>query len=561
MSRASRAQARAARQARNPPPAPVVDDEAPMDVLNGPTSNNDKYRSTDEFMAMLQRIGVSRRCMDQLLSDDFDSMEVLVSQYKDDIKEFHTYLKNINKGAMNGDNPTRFSPVVMDRLLAVTHFFIQAAVCFHMLPDLELIDRDRAMALIEPYRIYIKFKDEEIDDEVIIDLPELKGHENWISFRDKFMSNLSNTPGSNGSPLLYVVDRTERLVTRQGQPLIDTPTVALDDWDTYHQKMIHFGTHFKRDNSRVWSFLKKSLLGTQPYHHMDHCARQENGRRAWEALRSYYEGEDYINKTTQECLTRVRTMYYKGETPRFGFEKFIDKQKECYKRLRDVGYNNGLGVDDASKCSNLKQMILPEAHLETALSLARTQGLFNGPFDDLVHFLKAEVDEISLRRTQLRSNRSHRVSSVGIGRSGRGFQGGRGGRGGRGRGRRQPFSPRSRPLLTRIVDGRRVNSGNYSPEEYRRLTPAQREAVKALRRQARDEMNAGGAQRDERRAGVSSVTFSPPENTSDGVTHNEPSEGSLGRESGVSSVTAPSGSVGSYLGSRRNHRNSPSSSA
>ena len=155
--------------------------------------------------------------------------------------------------------------------------------------------------------------------------------------------------------------------------------------------MIHFGTHFKRDNSRVWQLLKKSLLGTQPYHHMDHCAHQENGWRAWEALCSYYEGEDYITKTTQECLTRVRTMYYKGETPRFNFEKFIDKQKECYKRLRDVGYNNSLGVDDASKCSNLKQMILPEAHLETSLSLARTQGLFNGPFDDLVHFLRLKL--------------------------------------------------------------------------------------------------------------------------------------------------------------------------
>ena len=83
---------------------------------------------------------------------------------------------------------------------------IQAAVCFHMLPDKELIDRDRAMALIEPYRIYMKFKEEEIDNEVIIDLPELKGHDNWISFRDKFTSNLSNAPGSNGEPLLYVVD-------------------------------------------------------------------------------------------------------------------------------------------------------------------------------------------------------------------------------------------------------------------------------------------------------------------------------------------------------------------
>ncbi len=106
-------------------------------------------------------------------------------------------------------------------------------------------------------------------------------------------------------------------------------------------------------------------------------------------------------------------MYYRGETARFNFEKFIDRQKECYKRLRDVGCNNGQGLDDASKCSNLKQMILPEAQMENALSMARTQGLFNGTFDDLVHFLKAEVNELTLRHTQVRANRTHRVSAVG----------------------------------------------------------------------------------------------------------------------------------------------------
>ena len=106
-------------------------------------------------------------------------------------------------------------------------------------------------------------------------------------------------------------------------------------------------------------------------------------------------------------------MYYRGETPRFNFERFIDRQKECYERLRDVGYNNGMGLDDALKCSNFKQMILPEAQLENALSLAPTQGLFNGSFDDLVHFLKAEVNEITLRRSQIRANCGHLVSSVG----------------------------------------------------------------------------------------------------------------------------------------------------
>ena len=51
-------------------------------------------------------------------------------------------------------------------------------------------------------------------------------------------------------------------------------------------------------------------------------------------------------------------------------------------------------------------MILPGAQLENALSMARTQGLFSGSFDDLVHFLKAEVDEMTLRCTQVRANRT-----------------------------------------------------------------------------------------------------------------------------------------------------------
>ena len=224
----------------------------------------------------------------------------------------------------------------------------------------------------------------------------MKGHDNWISYRDKFLSNLQNTPGSNGTPLSYIINNTTRTVERATQAYIDAPTIRIDTWDTYDNNMVHFGAHLKKDNAKVWQLLKKSLLGNQPYHHIDHCSRQENGCQAWDSLKSYYEGEDYVNKTIQECLTRVRTMYYRGETPRFNFEKFIDRQKKCYNRFRDVGYNNGMRVDDASKCSNLKQMILPDAHLETALSMARTQGLFNGTFDDLVHFLKAEVDNLSL---------------------------------------------------------------------------------------------------------------------------------------------------------------------
>ena len=558
-SRAGRARARASRTVLVPPqrPPPNVN---PVPAAQAPLTITGKYRDTASFSNMLTRIGVTRGAINHLLSDDLDTMEVLVTQYKDDIKGFHSYLKATNKNLTNTNPQVRFSPVVVDRILAVVYHYVQSVTCFHTVPDIDLINRDEAMSMIDPYRMYRQFKENEVDEDILIDLPDLKGHENWITFRDKFLSNLINTPGSNGTPLLYIVDQTDRPTTRPNQALIEVNRQSLDSWEFYHENMVHFGAHYKRDNAKVWQLLKKSLLGTQPYHHIDHCARAENGRRAWESLRSYYEGEDYVNKTIQECLTRVRTMYYKGETPRFNFERFIDKQKECYKLLRDVGYNNGQGVDDASKCSNLKQMILPEAQLETALSLARTQGLFNGSFDDLVHFLKAEVDEITLRRSQLRANRSHRVSSVATSRSAS-TRNNRG-RGGRGRGRSQNHNNyRNRNVLTRMVDGRQVHSGNYTPEEYRRLTPSQREAVKALRRQVRAQASEQNNPRNERRTIISGVAMAPETNISN-PTMNDGSVSQLTQPSSgadTSSHTAPSGSIGSYLSNRRNQNNRSSS--
>ena len=143
-----------------------------------------------------------------------------------------------------------------------------------------------------------------------------------------------------------------------------------------------------------------------------------------------------------------------------------------------------MGVDEATKCSNLKTMILGDAQLETALSIARTRGLFNGSFDDLVHFLKAEVDELILCKKQLRSVsiRVGRISSVSTRSGGRG-RGGRG-RGGRGRGRGRGggyWKPRT--YLTKMVQGKEVNNGNYSSADFAELTHEQKETVKQLRKQ------------------------------------------------------------------------------
>ena len=160
-------------------------------------------------------------------ADDFTSMEVLVSQYKGDIQEFVTYIKTVNKSTNN----VRFSPVVTNRIVAVLHHFIQAATCFHTIPDMQSVTRAYATDLVDSYTMYRQFKDEDADEEVIVDLPVLKGHENWVQYRDKFLSNLSNISGSNGTPLSYVVDSNPRVATSRHDLYTETQTMTIDSWE------------------------------------------------------------------------------------------------------------------------------------------------------------------------------------------------------------------------------------------------------------------------------------------------------------------------------------------
>ena len=240
---------RAQQRAEAPPPANPnpVPPQVAQRRRNIELSNIEKYDNEDEFIYMLRRIGINQAGIEQLSSDDFDTMKVLVDQYKDDVTEFSSYLKTINKS----NSPVRFSPVISNRIIAVLHYFIQAVTCFHTVPDLATIDRDEATALVDPYNAYIKFKDLDADDDVIIDLPVLKGHENWIQYRDKFMSNLTNMIGSNRTPLAYIIDDNERTVTSRNNPFIETPTINIESTETYKAEMIHFGAHFRRDNSKV----------------------------------------------------------------------------------------------------------------------------------------------------------------------------------------------------------------------------------------------------------------------------------------------------------------------
>ena len=169
------------------------------------------YGDQDEFVELLERIGVTASARGKLINDDFTSIKTLVDTYHNDLDGFTSYLKGINKtyGARS-TRPIRFSPIVMKRLAAILFHFIQAVRCFHSIPNTANIDADTCSTLIAVHEAHSSRKDSDGDDDGIIELPELKGHSNWTAYRDKFESNLANMIGTRYTPLSYVVDSTER---------------------------------------------------------------------------------------------------------------------------------------------------------------------------------------------------------------------------------------------------------------------------------------------------------------------------------------------------------------
>ena len=519
-----------------------------------------RYYDRQVFELVLSNIGVPGPLSQVMITDGINTISTLVDLYKEDVDAFETYLKTINKTYSNANPPIRVSPLVMGRLIGLLFVYVVSTEILHSVPDPINITQRMAQDYGNHYRRFKGYKSNLNDDEEV-KLPKLDGHKNWITFRDQMENKLSQLDGSKYLNLSYVIDMSTRAVTNARSPMIEVPSVDVSDLSAFKSVAVHFGPTYKRDNAMVWSTIKTTLLSTQPYNIIDVCDRTKDGRRAWSMLKSYYEGEDFIDSTIQENLSKLRSLFYHGETPKFTFDKFVHTQMECYKRLRDVGFNQGRGVDDATMCTDLISSIMPAADLEVAISLARNKGISSNDYERLVQFFKAEIDNRNRRNKMWGRGRGRQVNSVSTD-----TQKHKGGRG-RGRGRGKPRNGRDKLIFTKMVDGKEVRSSSYSADEFRKLTKAQREAVKELRAKVKEKRTTNSSSnsstvsaittdssmetrmRQLERAMVAGVA-----NASDAT--NEANENTSvvtdGRSDNTGSANA--GSVGGYLRQRRNNQ-------
>jgi len=529
----------------------------------------ERYSHEDHFANLLDELGMSNTQVARLQSDGFTSMQILVSHYQSggasNLEKY--YLRDLNKTFANSSAALRvyFNPVIMNRLCGCLNYFSLCVMSFHTIPDIDFINQEFAGNLgsfWNKFKADKKIQDEN-DDDTNIDLPKLKGAASWISFRDAFTHKLRDTSTSRGFSLAYLVDTTVRPVTHGNAAFLESDIIDLEEEDVFDTKTIHFGSSYRGDNKKLWNMLEAALLNSDPCNMIAQFFRTKDGRKAWIALKSHYEGEDYVQQIREEAMSRLKTVHYRGETRNFKWENYVSVHIKAHKQLLDVGYNNGNGLDDATKIQFLRSNIVPQADMHVSLAVARPYE--KKPFQEYLTFLTTEVNATILRKKQVYGS-ERRVSS--LKRNNNNRQSNRGPN--NNRNNRRPYGRLDLgPVLNETVDGKRVESRHYSSEDFGKLTRNQRGAVirlnKERRRLAIENKNTSGTD-THHNSNISALTSMPPdtlrtiiaaidsnrnESPDDNVVTNSTSSSVTFSDSTANPSSATSGQIGDYLASAR----------
>ena len=440
------------------------------ELIVAPLSITARYSDQMAFLCLLENLGCGPKERFRMLHDGFNSMQSLVVHYGDDVDGFRKHLTTSNKNWISHAQERMrafFNPVTISKLVGALYYFHTTVQLFHRIPDITLVTSEQASIYGNMFNAR---KGTEADDEPEkVAVPAFQDAKGWMSFKENFILLLGLTKGTRGIPLDYIVDNTARTATRINNIRTEVDYIDLSEDNVFKEQAVHFGESFKQDNKTVWNKLHTLLVDKPGYNHINPFATSKNGRNAWNTLITFYEGEDFQQRLRETAFLKLQTTFYRGETNRFNFEKYVNIHMECHKMLQDAQFNGGMGLDYESKITYFRNGIKSDAGLEIAISNSRSNTRLN-TFDSLVSFFTAEVQHNSLRRKQLKSAIDKKVS--GLGHEKRKDK------------RKGPGTGRNKNTLSEVIDGTKVEGRWYSPDEFNKMTSKQRLAVIKLKRRS-----------------------------------------------------------------------------
>ena len=443
----------------------------------------DAFDDEDELRSLFRRLQFPVPNIDRLIREEGLSNSRILANTR--VKDVETSMSTVNRLFGSHQTAARriyFAPVRMLRVKALAVFF-KRCLDANRIPDIRIIDLNVASVLVRSLDI-INDSGTGVDDVIKQSKIEFSATR-FTKFRQKLDTIVSSIHGCRGISLDYLI--------RSGDPDQD-PNIPIEEAspDVYNPEFMklnatHIGPEFQKDNNDLFTLIRHYLTGTDGWNVVSRYQRMKDGRGAYLALRSHYEGESFNDLLKSRANLMMSRTFYRGDTTKFTWEKYVSVHLEAHRMFFDAKEP----LADTIKILNFKTGIRPEAGLESSIDAARAIPELKSNFEKYVNYLSEGVANRRSRKETFKSvNNQREVASYGRGGRGRGRGRGRGfGRGfgrsynnrGRGRGRAR-FHSRANVPQSINVDGKTLYpSKTYSPEEYNALTNNQKDELRRAR--------------------------------------------------------------------------------
>ena len=121
----------------------------------------------------------------------------------------------------------------------------------------------------------------------------------------------------------------------------------------------HSGPEYEKDNQDLFTLLRSYLTGTDGWNVISSHQRTKDGRAAYLALRSHYEGSSFHDLIKSKANIMMTRTFYRGDPTKFTWEKFVSIHLEAHRMFEDVGEP----LTESIKILHFKGGIRPEAGL------------------------------------------------------------------------------------------------------------------------------------------------------------------------------------------------------
>ena len=413
------------------------------------------------FRAALGRIGFNDDAQLAVVAQGFNTMSLLGLVTGDQIKQVCKLIRE------SPNNPVPINIVQQQMLLAMRYWVVTRQRL-----GLPVVATDfTAATAYEQSQLMVRLHEDEstTDKEVVAKLPDkFKQPNQWKVFAELIETYLSQLKGSGRIPLNYVI-------RKQAVP-IPNAVYATDEEQIVAIAPLT-GDQYNKDNAKVYGILKQLCLEGPGRSYILEFDRVKDGRGAWLAMYSHYEGDSFRNRSKEEAYTVLEHIHYEGERKGFTFETFVARHNDCYLELS----RHNEPVHEEKKVRDfLNRINAPE--LQAAKQQVRSDMNMRGSFQAAANFIALSV-------TPAKQSNRNVGSATTDPRGGRG-RGGRGGRQGRqpgmgrgsgrgrsngnshGRGRGRGFGARGRG-----DKGNNHNTGYYTDEEWAALSREQRDSI------------------------------------------------------------------------------------